>query len=148
MRPCPARAHPGPAWPPVPGEPLGEPCVIYLDAMCDAIAAAVAGCTPCLVARGEYLLHQPRQLAAVAATFYAAMPPPEPGVPQPVHTVRRAAVRAASTPYRDFSPVLSAVRALHRAQRAVLLADLLDIGSAILRAAPPPPPPRVLPQTT
>lgn len=131
--------HPGPVWPALPGEPIGVPRPIFMQALAATIAAAAAGCAECTRTHGDNVLHDPAQIAALAATVYAAMPQPEPGVPRPVHQVRTAARRAVATPQRDFTPVMTAVVMLSRQGRSVVLADLVEIAVQTQRQAPPPP---------
>jgi hypothetical protein len=143
QRPLIGHRHPGPAWPPLPGEPLGIPRPIHMSMMSDAVGAAIAQCGECTARLGEALLDQPDQITALAATVYCALPDPGDGTPPPVADIRRITRQAAEMPERDFTPVMLAVSRFTRQGRALLLADLLETCAAMAHRLPPSAPPPI-----
>jgi hypothetical protein len=131
--------HPGPPWPVVPGEPLGIARPIAMSRLSCMVGAAVVECRECTLALARSLAYDYEAIAALAATCYAAMPDPLPGIPQPVYAVRQASRRAAASRERDFSPVGDALRSMTPRDRGVVLADLVDMVVEKIRRTPPPP---------
>lgn len=136
--------HPGPAWPPLPGEPLGIYKPIYMNLMSDTVGSAIAECRECTARLGAMLLHRPQQIAALAATVYCSLPEPGDGTAPPVAELRRVTRLANAQPERDFTPVMQAVRLMSSRDLALVLADLLETCVAMANRLPPSAPPIAL----